>query len=257
MDYSIIWDESSKHYPYRVLIEATDMVFSDPIMLSDLYDLADKELLWSWRGIVPRDTHPFTRMEALQIIRMLHRNNPSGPIKWKVKGQYEPNVLAELPLGLESNSKGKITSKGGPESLLMANILIHLSRGGFRDIFGSYTDYVNFIPTSYNKEIDILLLNEISIGNESVLASVSVVELKVDRCKSQDLSQTIKYEDWIARKKCSGDFAMVNSIIIAHRFDDDVVDYTKKKKELEGRAPLLVKYYADPKTNRLSLSKII
>jgi hypothetical protein len=246
----------NENYPYRILFEPTDITFENPIMLSDLYDLADKELLWSWRRVVQRDAHPFTKMETLQIIRLLYRNNPSGPVKRKISNPYEPATTQQLPIVLEGNSKGKVINKGGPESYLMASILQHLSRGGLRDIFGNYTDYVNFVPTSYNKEIDLLLLNEISIGNESVLSSVSVVELKVDKCSLKELSQTLKYESWLARKKCSGDLAMVNSIIIAHKFDDNVIDYTSKKKELEDRAPSLVQYHVNPKTNRLTLTKL-
>lgn len=246
-DETPIWSDNERVFPYRVLIDATLNTFSNPIFLSDLYDLADKDILWSWRGVVQRDVHPFTDSECSELLRLFHRNNPMGPKTSRIESPYKPKEMKPLPIELKSDSKGRIITPGAREANLTAWFMSQLAQRKFKEYFGEYTDYINYVPISYEKEIDVLLLNEIQdyrgirIGP---LASCTVVEIKADRCKKQDLTQTLRYEDWLIRKKCAGDSAMVHSSILAHSFDAEVIDYVKKRTEIERKELKLLRYLA-------------
>jgi len=249
-DETLIWRNPDQVLPYRALIEPTDSTFEKPIALSDLYDLADKDILWSWRGIVQRDCHPFTNMEAFEILRLLHRSNPWASSRKFVTNPYIPQDPKPLPIHIKADTSGRIVTEGGPEAFLMAWLLREFSGGKLKEIFGNYTDYINYVPTSYRKEMDILLLHETPEPHR-VLTSCTIVELKAGKCETKDLSQIIRYEDWLVKKKCSGDSGMVRSIIVAHHFDSNVVSYVRQRAEIEGRIVKLVKYTCANSTLKL------
>jgi len=247
MDETPIWSSLDKVYPYRILIQSTAHTFSNPIYLSDLFDLRDKNALWSWLGIVKRSVQIFTDSECSEFRKLLFRNNPFGPSGRGISDPYAPLDQKPLPINLTSDKKGRIITSGAPEGHLTAWLMGKLARRELKDLFGEYTDYINFLPTSYGKEMDILLLNEIKdyfYKPATRLSGCTILELKADKCSVKDLSQTLKYEDWLIKKKCEGDSEMVHSVIVAHRFDNKVIDYVTKKQEIEGHSPRLINYRA-------------
>jgi len=255
-----IWDDPEHIFPYRVLIEPTLDTFEKPIFLSDLYDLADKGLLWSWRRIVKRSVQPFTDAETSLLLKLFYRNNRFGPTSSHIETPYNPTDRKPLPIKLKSNSRGRIITPGAPEGHLTAWLMNQLANRKLKEFFGDYNDYINFVPTSYGKEMDVLLLNEIknSLTGKPIvgsLASCTIVEVKAGKCKKSDLIQTLKYEDWLIKKKCAGDSAMVHSAILAHSFDDEVSEYVKKRSEMEGKEVILLKYSAD--AGNISLTSIM
>jgi hypothetical protein len=89
-----------------------------------------------------------------------------------------------------------------------------LAKGKYKEFFGEYSDHINFVPTSYGKEIDILLLNEIKdyCHPQQSLAGYTIIEMRADKCSKSDLTQTLKYEDWFIKKKCGGDSAIARAM---------------------------------------------
>lgn len=91
------------------------------------------------------------------------------------------------------------------------------------------------------------LLFTLALTSILILSAVTIAP--VGKCEKKDLAQTLKYEDWLIKKKCSGDSEMVRSVIVAHPFDTEVIDYVKKRAEIEGKIVGLITYRADSSGN--------
>lgn len=116
----------------------------------------------------------------------------------------------------------------------MALLLNEFAEGSFKDIFGEYDDFLGYIPTSFGREMDALLITHNPLTKDEVIA-YNIVEVKRDRFDEDGLIQLLQYEDWFLRKKVNGDFNMLRTTAIAQTFTDKVVDYVEKRKRYEGK----------------------
>lgn len=91
----------------------------------------------------------------------------------------------------------------------------------FTELFGNYTDYLSYIPTSLGKEMDILLMFDNPKSPNRIL-SYDLIEVKKDTFDEKALIQLINYESWFLQKKVSGDMKMLRTTAIAKRFSEDV-----------------------------------
>jgi len=111
----------------------------------------------------------------------------------------------------------------------------------YTEIFGDYSDYLAYVPTSFQKEIDVLLFHSYPGRKENIFA-YTIVELKRDVFKEDGLSQLLRYEDWFLKKRVNGESRAIRTVAIARAFADDVVDYLRKREQLEGKNVNLLKY---------------
>lgn len=116
------------------------------------------------------------------------------------------------------------------------------ARGELKDLLGDYKEFLNLVPTTFNKVMDVFLTHVTIVDSIEVLHKYTCIELKTDRATEQDLTQILKYEDWLARKLASGDNEMVQSVLVASRFADGVIDYVRNRKLIEDRTVRLVSY---------------
>jgi RecB family endonuclease NucS len=117
-----------------------------------------------------------------------------------------------------------------------------LAKGELKNIFGDYREFLNLVPTTFNKVMDVFLTHVTSIDSIDVTYKYTCIELKIDRATESDLSQILRYEDWLARKLADGDNEMVQSILVASRFTDSVIDYIQKRKLIEEKTVNLMSY---------------
>ncbi|MHB1630568.1 MAG: hypothetical protein ACYCVB_19715, partial [Bacilli bacterium] len=96
-------------------------------------------------------------------------------------------------------------------------------------------DFLGYIPTSFGREMDALLITHNPLNRDEVIA-YNIVEVKRDRFEEDGLVQLLQYEDWFLRKKVNGDFNMLRTTAIAQSFADKVVDYVEKRKKYEGKS---------------------
>ncbi len=238
-----VWDHPKHTFPYRVNIEGTqDMTFERPLEVSDLYELAERGLLWIFQPREgQRDIVPLASSEVREILRLFHRNNPRGPVRYSPSHPYQPKRQTQLPISCE-NEAGKITGKGGGEYHLLSHLRVCFRKALFKEKFGNYTDVLALIPTSYAKELDMVLLHETTISNTSVLTHATLIELKQDSCTIDDLGQLLQYEEWLVRKKFQGDSNMVSTALIGFKIGDDAKEYVSKRKRIERRNTQLFEY---------------
>lgn len=241
-DLTKVWEpKESQFYPFRVRIDNSEYSFQNPISLSDIYDLKDQGIIWTFALRRPgsqatNSMFAITNIEYKELFNLFLKLNPHYSQPKQIKEPYpyfEPNLLEILNLNSDLSPKY--------ENSLMALILNGLSKSKFKEIFGNYSDYISYVPTSFEKEIDILLIFNSPVESERVIA-YNIIEVKRDEFDEKGLSQLLQYEDWFLRKKVNGDFSMVRTTAIAKSFSTEVKEYLTKRKKYEGKEILLLRY---------------
>jgi RecB family endonuclease NucS len=90
--------------------------------------------------------------------------------------------------------------------------------------------------------MDIFLTHVALVDSVDVVYKYTCIELKADRATEKDLKQVLRYEDWLARRLAAGDKEMVQSILVARRFSDDVRDYVRARQRIEEKTVRLITY---------------
>jgi hypothetical protein len=241
-DDTVVWKPTEKGqiYPFRIRIDNTIYSFVNPIFLSDIHDLKDQGLIWTFslhRNMYASNAlFSISDAEFNHLLNLFLKKNPINHDPQQIREPYpyfKPNILEKLTFS--DNHEPKF------ESTLMSLILSRLAKGDFKDKFGNFSDYLAYVPTSFEKEIDILLTtrNPIEIGKN---LSYNILELKRDKFDAKGLKQLLQYEVWFLNKKVNGDFNMLQTTAIAKSFDDDVLDYLKKRKLFESKIVTLLQF---------------
>lgn len=130
-----------------------------------------------------------------------------------------------------------------------------LARGELKTVFGDYREFLNLVPTTFNKVMDIFLTHVATVDSLEVLYKYTCIELKSDRVTEQDLAQILRYEDWLARKLAAGDNEMIQSVLIASRFADEVIEYVKNRRRIEEKTVRLITYRVDDQNQNIDLKE--
>ena len=159
-------------------------------------------------------------------MRLLLRNNPIRKPTKPIDDPYlRPAAAPSIKIDFSCNNQpGQIRYEGWLNAWLMDA----LSQGKFQELFGEYKEFLNLVPTTYNKVMDAFLTHIAEIDGMEVLYKFRCIELKTDRASLDDLTQILKYEEWIRRRLAAGDSHMVQSILLAHSFSADVVEYVRE-----------------------------
>lgn len=252
LDENDIWGKKDQKFPYRVCFEPLIRYFSKPIVLSDILDLRDKGKIWTFDlgAIIRKNHNPITTNESKELIRLLLRNNP---IFRPVSPIPEPYPIGNvtLPISLETDNKGRIRYEGFLNTWFMRSFV----SGRYKDIIGEYRDFLNFVPTSFNKVMDVFLTHVTEVDGVDVLHKFTCIELKTGTCREEDLNQIIKYENWLTRKLADGDSEMVQSILVAFDFQDKVLEYVQKRRLIEEKTVRLLQYRVDQEKQDITLEE--
>lgn len=252
-DETNIYGVKDQIYPYRTCFEPTIRKFSKPIALSDILDLRDKGRIWTFDlgAITKKNHHPITTEEGKELIRLLLRNNSVyHPVPALLTPYKSNNVL--LPIKLNTDRKGQIEFEGYLNAWLMRTLL----KGKLKELIGEYYDVLNYVPTSFNKVMDVFLTHVTKVDSVDILHKYTCIELKTKIADEKDLNQIIKYENWLVRKLANGDSEMVQSILIAFDFDDKVIDYVKKRKLIEEKTVRLITYRVNDTKDDVILKEV-
>lgn len=252
-DKSPIWEGEEREYPYRVCLEPSIRHFSKPIALSDILDLRDKGKIWTFDlgAIIKKNHNPITTEEGKELIRLLLRNNPVSQPVLQVAKPY-PVKNTPLPIKLNTDKKGVLSYEG----YLNAWFIRSLVNGKHKDVIGEYHDILNFVPTSFNKVMDVFLTHVTQVDGVDILHKFTCVELKTGICTEENLNQLVKYENWLTRKLANGDSEMVQSILIGFDFDNKVREYVQKRKLIEEKTVRLLQYRVNSRADDITLSEI-
>jgi len=222
--------------------------------MSDILDLRDKGRIWAFDlgAITKKSHHPITANEGKDLIRLLLRNNPIFIEPGVTPQPYVPSQINPLPLSFECDRRGRLRYEG----YLSAWFMKAFAHGRLKETIGDYRDFLNFVPTSFNKVMDIFLTHVTTIDSVDILHKFTCMELKTGNVGEDNLNQIIRYENWLIRKLVDGDSEMIQSILVGFDFDEKVIDYCKKRKAIDEKTVRLIKYKVNSEENDLVLEEI-
>ncbi|HEX3526120.1 MAG TPA: hypothetical protein VH988_03560 [Thermoanaerobaculia bacterium] len=232
--------ESGGSYPLRVRFENSDHVFRQPISLSDIYDLRDSGKIWTFNLTRPgggaNAIFSISDVEFEEILRLFLQANRNVPEPRHIQEPYrhiEPNLISRI----------KLDSEGRPkyESGLACLFLQALSHGAHVEMFGQYSDYLGYVPTTFQKEIDAVLFHSLP-GRRHDIVAHTLVEMKRDSFGEDGLAQLLRYEDWFLKKRALGDSRAIRTVAIARSFHPNVLAYVQSRYRIEGRSVSLLAY---------------
>jgi predicted RNA-binding protein with PUA-like domain len=255
-DNTKIWNTPKQIFPYRVCFEPVVREFKKHVALSDILDLKDKGKIWTFDlgSITRKSHHPITTDEGKEILRLLLRNNSIyAPVKPLVNPYIKKvNIKMKLPIKLDCDKKGRLDYEG----YLNAWFMQAFTNGRLKDIIGDYSDFINYVPTSFNKIMDIFLTHITNIDGVDILHKFTCIELKTGNISEEDLNQIVMYENWLIRKLTQGDSEMVQSILVGSSFDEKVIEYRDKRKEIEEKTVRLLQYHVNTDKTDLILNEV-
>jgi len=249
-----VWNDLTQTFPYRICFVPVVREFGRPVALSDILDLRDKGKIWTFdlATFTKKSHHPITTDEGKELIRLLLRNNPIYvPIK-PISNSYLPDVRRPLPIRLDYDKKGRLIYEG----YLNAWFMQAFAHGRLKGIVGDYSNFINHVPTSFNKIMDIFLTHVTNIDGVDILHKFTCVELKTGTVTEEDLNQIIMYENWLVRKLAGGDSEMVQSILVGFDFQDKVLEYVQKRRFIEEKTVRLLQYQVTREQDDIRLTEI-
>ena len=252
-DSTPLWGDRQQLYPYRVCFDPIIRRFPKPIGLSDVLDLRDRGLIWTFDlNTLRRKNHnPITAAEGNQLIRLLLRNNPVFEAVAPISDQYPPQDTS-LPIDLAINSQGRLKFEG----FLNAWLTRQFVESRLRNLIGEYHDILNYVPTSFNTVMDIFLTHVTEFDSVDILHKYTCIELKTGQAGEKELHQLIRYENWLVRKLASGDAEMVQPIMVAHEFDEPLLAYVRGRQKIESKTVRLLSYRVDEARSVVSLEEL-
>lgn len=254
-DETKIWADNHRLFPYRFSFEPTVGYFPRAVSLSDVLDLRDKGRIWTFdlNPVQQKNQYKITMDEARELLRLILRNNPIRQQVNQIIDRYIPIDPIKIKPEINSIKKGRFQYEGWLNAWFMAS----LAKGEMKQFFGDYREFLNLVPTTFNKVMDILLTHVTTINSMDILYKYTCIELKTDRATELDLTQILRYEDWLARKLAAGDNEMIQSVLIAYRFADSVIDYVNKRRRIEEKTVNFISYKTSEDMSNIELSEDI
>lgn len=253
-DQTRVWADENQLFPYRLSFEPIMGDFSLPVALSDVLDLRDKGRIWTFdlNPVQQKNQYKITRDEARELLRLLLRNNPVRRDFRATADPYIPLERREINVELALGPPELVQYEGW----LNAWIMRSLARGELKDLLGDYREFLNLVPTTFNKVMDVFLTHVTTVDSVDVVYKYTCIELKADRATEDDLAQILRYEDSLARRLAAGEKAMVQSVLVARRFAKPVLDYVRDRQRIEERTVRLVGYRVSSDRQRVELEDV-
>jgi len=248
-----VWSDEHRLFPYRFSFEPVVGHFAVPVSLSDVLDLRDKGRIWTFdlNPIQQKNQYKITGDEARELLRLLLRNNPVRQSHSRIPDLYVPKKRGKIDVDLASSQSGQVRYEGWLNAWFMRS----LARGELRELLGDYREFLNLVPTTFNKVMDIFLTHVATVDSVDVLYKYTCIELKADRATDKDLAQILRYEDWLARKLATGDKEMIQTVLVARRFSDAVTEYVKNRRRIEEKTVRLMTYSVTEDKQNITLDE--
>jgi len=239
-DQGKVWAHDEQMFPYRFSFEPTVSHLSTPVSLSDVLDLRDKRRVWTFdlNPIQQKNQYKITMDEARELLRLLLRNNPIRQPARPIPDLYVPGTRGKIDVEFTSSQAGRFRYEGW----LNAWFIRSLAGGQLKDVLGDYREFLNLVPTTFNKVMDIFLTHVTTVDSIDVPHKYTCIELKADRGTEKDLAQILRYESWLSRKLAAGDDEMIQSVLVANRFADAVTEYVENRRRIEEKTVRLIRY---------------
>ncbi len=191
--------------------------------------------------------------EAREITKILMANNPiiSSNKKYE-KTRTDVGLKRirkkKLPLDLLESAQGRLHYEASAQALILEG----LADGKYKDIFGDYDEFIPFVSTGAQTEIDLLLLKNF----EGDIVWFQVVELKGSTFSMAELQRLIDYEKWIIQTRAQSPL-QVHPIGVGANFSEDVKSFVRERTRYRDRAIRLLEYTFSPKSRSIELQNVV
>jgi hypothetical protein len=167
--------------------------FPKPISLNDILDLHDRSRIWTFdlNPVQQKNQYKITMDEARELLRLILRNNPIRKPVSSISDFYIPKSYQNIEVDYSTCQSGRFRYEGW----LNAWFIQSLAHGDLKNLLGDYREFINLVPTSFNKVMDIFLTHVTIIDGIDVPHKYTCIELKTERADEQDLTQILRYED--------------------------------------------------------------
>ena len=235
-DESPVWQD--RIYPFRCIIRCSEYNFTNSLDLDDINDLRNAGRIWTWalqRATGTNSVFSISNSEFRILFIEFVKKNPFIFQKQFIPAPYpfhSKNLHEHLHF-IDNEPKYEFT--------IMALLNDAFAREQYKDIFGNYSDFLCYVPTNLGKEMDVMLMFSNPIDPSQVI-SYDIIEVKRSVFDLTALKQLVGYESWFLQKKVAGDLNMVRSTAIAKHFSDEVIDYVRKRQEIENKPIKLLEY---------------
>ena len=235
-DESPVWQD--RIYPFRCKIRCSEYYFTNSLDLDDINDLRNAGRIWTWalqRATGTNSVFSISNSEFKILFIEFVKKNPFIFQKQFIPAPYpfhSKNLHEHLHF-IDNEPKYEFT--------IMALLNDAFAREQYKDIFGNYSDFLCYVPTNLGKEMDVMLMFSNPIDPSQVI-SYDIIEVKRSVFDLTALKQLVGYESWFLQKKVAGDLNMVRSTAIAKHFSDEVIDYVRKRQEIENKPIKLLEY---------------
>ena len=235
-DESPVWQD--RIYPFRCKIRCSEYNFTNSLDLDDINDLRNAGRIWTWalqRATGTNSVFSISNSEFRILFIEFVKKNPFIFQKQFIPAPYpfhSKNLHEHLHF-IDNEPKYEFT--------IMALLNDAFAREQYKDIFGNYSDFLCYVPTNLGKEMDVMLMFSNPIDPSQVI-SYDIIEVKRSVFDLAALKQLVGYESWFLQKKVAGDLNMVRSTAIAKHFSDEVIDYVRKRQEIENKPIKLLEY---------------
>ncbi len=235
-DESPVWQD--RIYPFRCKIRCSEYNFTNSLDLDDINDLRNAGRIWTWalqRATGTNSVFSISNSEFKILFIEFVKKNPFIFQKQFIPAPYpfhSKNLHEHLHF-IDNEPKYEFT--------IMALLNDAFAREQYKDIFGNYSDFLCYVPTNLGKEMDVMLMFSNPIDPSQVI-SYDILEVKRSVFDLAALKQLVGYESWFLQKKVAGDLNMVRSTAIAKHFSDEVIDYVRKRQEIENKPIKLLEY---------------
>lgn len=239
-------------WPIRVEIECLNY-FPQPVPEDYLFSTKEYEAkFWGWfyRKIQgPRGANTINPEAGEALVELLVKINGNAINKPPQIKPYPSKNKRQIILPLDHN--GKAYLEDVLRAWLIANIDDH-SNSAIREIFGPVEDlewFANNVPYHVTrKNIDILCYHKNTRYTGLPLRyKFSIVEIKRDLAKAEDVSQVIEYSKWVAGRLAGSEIETVQSILIAFEFNNEAIAKARNS-DFSERGIDLIKYQVENNT---------
>lgn len=199
-----------------------------------------------------KNQYKITISEAHELLRLLLRNNL---VRGEVADIAFPYMRPASSLYPEVDFSSSSGIKVRYEGWLNAWFIRSFAQGQLTEFFGDYNEFLNLVPTTFNKVMDIFLTHVTTIDSIDVLYKYTCIELKTDRASIADLAQLLRYEKWLTRRLAGGDMDMIQSVLVAYSFSSEILEYVLTRKRVEEKAVRLLSYRLTEEDQEIKLTE--
>ena len=237
-------------FPFRVEFKQK-INFQNNLDMDEIWRIKDRGNFWSiqqQRGstVGRHACISLVKKDGDQMLKMLYQKNPVLNRPIQINTSRHSNV--SLPFDLQANG-----NKLHYEAVLQALLIKDIRNGKHKSIFGDYKYIVNFMPTSYQTEIDILL-NNYTDNNEIIW--YQILELKKESFTINELNMLMQYESWAINALANNNSRLVHSVGIANNFSNEVLEYINNRVVYGGKKIRLIEYAYNNTRSTITLRQI-